>query len=374
MILFVYGFIFLLGVGFTVYIYSYLKRSLRTWGVECRRWWFHGLLIAVAVCIAAFGMSASGIGAVIVIHIIMFSVILGCGNLLLRCCLRQRYKEGFNRWKWWYGSGLIPVILTSLFLIGGYYNMHHVVETSYTISTDKPIREEGYRVAMISDVHYGVSLDRQELEKVCLRISKRQPDLVVLCGDIVDDDTTKEQMQEVFEVLGSIENSLGIYYVYGNHDRPFSFNEEGSDYTLEELVVAMESQGIRILQDEVLEVTEDVTIIGREDRSFMYRAGMQELVLEADPSDFILTLDHQPNEYAENASLGTDLLLSGHTHNGQIWPINWLQEIVPFNDAVYGHEWIDEDTQGVVSSGLAGWMFPIKTAGRAEYVMIEIQK
>jgi predicted MPP superfamily phosphohydrolase len=90
--------------------------------------------------------------------------------------------------------------------------------------------------------------------------------------------------------------------------------------------------------------------------------------------DFILTLDHQPNEYKENGQLGTDLLLSGHTHAGQLFPINYLQELIPFNDGVYGMYDIGEKGKAIITSGFGTWSYPSKTAGPAEYVIIDIVK
>ena len=92
-----------------------------------------------------------------------------------------------------------------------------------------------------------------------------------------------------------------------------------------------------------------------------------------DKDDFILVLDHQPKEYKENEANGTDLLLSGHTHGGQIWPGNIIFNILKFDDAVYG-ETVGENGsfRAFVTSGVAGWGYPVKTAAPAEYVIIDI--
>lgn len=362
----------LFGAGVGIYLYCFLRRILKTFGFWKKTWRHRvGVLLAVLVI---FGICAASLnmGAVILIHILMFAVLMDLVSLLLRALFRSRYKEEFLKWRRIVGSGLVPVLLTVLMIGYGYYNMHHVVATEYTITTGKSIREEGYKLILIADVHYGISLDLEQLKEVRDRIDMEQADAVILCGDIVDDATTYEEMQEAVAVLGSMQSQYGIFYVFGNHDRPFSFAEDASEYTEEQLVDALEDAGVRILKDEVYEMTEDFTIVGRDDRSFSYRASLESLLLKADPEDFILTLDHQPNEYVINAQSGTDLLLSGHTHGGQIWPLNILMEIIPFNDGVYGHYRLDDDSQAIVTSGLAGWMFPIKTAAPAEYAVIEI--
>ena len=85
-----------------------------------------------------------------------------------------------------------------------------------------------------------------------------------------------------------------------------------------------------------------------------------------------MVLDQQPNQYAENVAAGTDLVLSGHTHGGQIFPLDLVMEIIPFNDGIYGYYELSEQTGAIVTSGFAGWEFPIKTAAPAEYVVIDL--
>jgi predicted MPP superfamily phosphohydrolase len=256
----------------------------------------------------------------------------------------------------------------------GYANLHTVQMTSYTVRTDKDVRATGYRVALIADVHFGVSLDEAALLEKCAEIAAQAPDLVVLCGDIVDHSATREGMQSVFRALGAIESTYGVYYVYGNHDRPSRMMQ--GPFSAEELNAAIEESGITILQDECVQITDDLVLVGREDRSKgrgdTPRASIEALLADVERTDFILTLDHQPNEYAENTAAGTDLLLSGHTHGGQLFPLDILQEIVPFNDAVYGEYALGKDGIAIVTSGFGTWEIPIKTAAPAEYVIIDI--
>jgi len=228
----------------------------------------------------------------------------------------------------------------------------------------------GVSIPTVDTVVEEVSLDEAALLEQCTAIGAGEPDLVVLCGDIVDEFTQREELETVFRALGKIPSTYGTFYVYGNHDR----NALGRAGALApaELEAALDQNGIVLLQDRVLELTEDLTLVGCEDRSVSERAELPGLLAGVDPVDFILVLDHQPDRYAEHAALGTDLLLSGHTHGGQLFPLNLLMELIPFNDGNYGLYPLGDEGCAVVTSGFAGWCYPIKTAAPAEYVMVEI--
>lgn len=287
---------------------------------------------------------------------------------------RPRAERGPGVWRTICGSGIIPLAATCALMLFGYINMNNVVYTGCTVYTDKSIRAEGYSVALIADVHFGVSVDKDGLLRICDEVSAKKPDIVVLCGDIVDENTTKQGMRDVFSALGGIESEFGVFYVYGNHDRQLYTDDKS--YTQNELADAITANGIRILRDEAYSVNDEFVIIGREDRSYAAvggeRASIEKLISGVDKNKFILTLDHQPTEYEENGKAGTDLLLSGHTHGGQIFPLDLVFELFNMNDALYGYTRIDGDTQAFVTSGLAGWGYPVKTVGKAEYAVIDI--
>jgi len=354
-------------VGIAFYLYFFLRRTLSVFGIEVKAWRVRIPLMAASALLALGSFAFEGFVLVIYLHLMATSLAVRLIHFIVRMIAGKQKK--LSLWKKIYRSGALPILLTAVILVGGAINLHSVQATRYTVYTEKDIREEGYRVALIADVHFGVSLDEKELREKCDEIGREEPDIVILCGDIVDHSTTREGMYAVFEALGSIDSELGIYYIYGNHDRSMSMLDNA--FTEEELREVILSNGITILQDQILPLTDDLVIVGREDRSREGRASLSALFETVDPSDFVLTLDHQPNQYSENKKLGTDLLLSGHTHGGQFFPINYLQELIPFNDAVYGMYSLGKG-KAIVTSGFGTWSYPSKTAGPAEYVIIDI--
>lgn len=359
----------LIVIGLTFYIFFMIKKTLISFGLDFNRKWVKGLSVCLVILSVLLCINPMSFGMIIVLHIVAFYACLQFVGLILRTTVGKRYS--LQRFKILLHSAVLPIFLTFVVLLAGYFNLHSVEKTHYTVHTEKDIRREGYRVALIADVHFGVSINEKELLEKCKEISSEEPDIVILCGDIVDNATTTKEMYAVFASLGNIKSTYGVYYVYGNHDRPMSLMK--SSFTEEELEEVILSNGITILKDQVLSVTDELTIVGREDRSVKDRMPLEKLLENVDLNDYILTLDHQPNGYSQNGKLGTNLLLSGHTHAGQMFPINYLQEVIPFNDGVYGRYDIDSDTVAIITSGFGTWSYPSKTAGPAEYVIVDIK-
>ncbi|MBR5273434.1 MAG: metallophosphoesterase family protein [Clostridia bacterium] len=354
-------------IGFCLFFF--FKRMLSTFGVDVKNKWVKVVVVALAVVFALLSAYIMNVASVVILHVVIIGLIIQFFNFIIKKIFRHRY-DGFDMWKKIYGSGVLPILLTILIIITANVNLHNIVETNYTVYTDKSIRSQGYRVALVADVHFGVSLTYDELVEKCEQISARDVDVLALCGDIVDNSTSTEQMEEVFTAFSNVRTKYGVYYVYGNHDRPM--NMLTSEYTSDELINVIKNCGITILRDSVVRIADDFVMIGREDAMTRDRLPLNELLLDVDKNSFVLTLDHQPNQYAENGKEGTDLLLSGHTHGGQLFPINIIMKVFGINDGVYGLYQIDSDTQAVVTSGFAGWNYPVKNAAPAEYVIIDI--
>ena len=96
------------------------------------------------------------------------------------------------------------------------------------------------------------------------------------------------------------------------------------------------------------------------------------LMADIDDSKYVIMLDHQPNDYDAIAKAAPDLVISGHTHGGHIFPAGPVGLLMGANDAVYGLE-TRENTSFIVTSGMSGWEIPFKTFCVSEYVVIDIQ-
>ena len=358
-------------IGTTIYLYILIRRITNLFASRITKQWIRNIIpISLAAIIIGLIIIYNPI-ILFVIYFLMASIIIDIIHFFINKFANESSRL-VKIWKIIHMALIIPILFSTGMMVYGHINIMNVQPTYYTVSTDKDIRDEGYRICLIADVHFGSSISTKDLTNMCDEISGKDPDIVILCGDIVDESTSYDQMIDVFSGLGKIKANIGTYFVYGNHDcQTYVANPS---FTKEQLAKTITENNIAILEDDIIHINNDLAIVGRVDASFSTntnRISIDNLLSDVDKNDYIIVLDHQPTEYAKNSDAGTDLLLSGHTHAGQFWPLNIVLDIVPFNDGVYGLERINNmDT--IITSGVSGWAFPFKTSAPAEYVIIDI--
>ena len=265
---------------------------------------------------------------------------------------------------------IIAIILTIVYLgIGAYLDLN-VFETKYTLYTAKELGTNNYRVTLISDSHVGTTFDGEGFIKHMEKLSKIDTDIFVIVGDFVDDDTKRVDMVKACEGLSLLKPKDGIYYVYGNHDRGY-FNNR--DFNESDLITELEKNNVKVLKDEVVELNDYIYLIGREDKSRRIRKTIEELVKDIDKNRYMIILNHQPNDYENESKAEVDLVLSGHSHGCQMWPLGPFSVLIKANDAYYGNKVIDK-TNFIVTSGISDWATIFKTGTKSEYVIIDIKQ
>lgn len=353
-------------LGLLSYVYVRVETLLA--GATLTPFWQHG--IAFGICLLLFLSLAAiwtsyGMISIFVFHFLVL-LLLTDGLYFLLGALFPIHNETLAALV---NLGVIPLLLTSALILYGHFNVSQVKEKVYRVTTGKEISKEGYKVALLADVHYGLLPDHKEIiGRLVQRISGQNVDAVLLCGDIVDERTNAAKVHELFEMLGKMKTKFGIYYVYGNHDT--SQYVRTPLISKEELARAMTENGIRILKDEAVRLEEGFTLAGREDRSFP-RKPLGEVLEGVDPHDFLLLLDHQPYKLSERAKAGVDLTVSGHTHAGQFWPLGIINYLVP-DGMNYGIRKIG-NMIAIVTSGVTGY-YILRTASHSEYVTIYITR
>lgn len=300
---------------------------------------------------------------VCLLHLAVFWMLADLAGFLLAKIQKRPLRDGW--------AGAAALLLCVLYLLGGWAADHRVETTEYTFETDKVDRE--YRIVQISDAHIGATFDAAGFLKHVQTLNALGPDLVVVTGDFVDDDTSRADMLAASGALGRISAPYGVYFVYGNHDKGYSA-ASSRGWTEAELKAALLDAGVHILEDEAMDAGESLTVVGRKDRIEEQRGGRQSAEALLGPLDhgrYLVLLDHQPHDYDAEAAAGADLVLSGHTHGGQFIPIRHVGEWIGENALRYGHQRRGH-TDFIVSSGISNWAFRFKTGCVSEIVLITL--
>lgn len=332
--------------------------------------WLRILISAVLVCgiTVILWVAWGSMNAIVcIMHLIIFWLISD-GIFAL---IKKRRKRSLKR----YYAGAVALVFTIGYLGSGWYLAHHVWETDYQIQTDKEVGS--LRVAVFADSHVGTTFHGEGFAEHMKTIEEQHPDVVLIVGDFVDDDTTKEDMIACCKALGELDTTYGVYYVFGNHDKGY-YPPEYRGYDGNDLIVELEKNQVHVLQDEVELIADKFYIIGRQDKSEEYaekRATMEELTANLDPDKFSIVLDHQPQDYAAQQNVNVDLVLSGHTHGGQLFPLMTIENLTKMtpDDRVYGYEQ-RENTNFIVTSVISDWAIKFKTGCKSEYLMIDIER
>ncbi|MEI6275003.1 MAG: metallophosphoesterase [Prolixibacteraceae bacterium] len=263
--------------------------------------------------------------------------------------------------------GYAVVAFVTMIVVYGYFNARNTRVKVIPLTIHKKVTGSPVmRIMMASDIHLGALIgERQEMKLVRI-INDQKPDLVLLCGDLVDGDIGPVLRKNLGKHLQEIRTPLGVYAIPGNHEYI-----GGIQNTLPYL----KSINIKVLRDEIVTLSDGIQLVGRDDRDSR-RMGegsgpheLKELTKNLDHSKPIIVMNHQPFHLEEAVEVGADLHLSGHTHNGQLWPFNYITE------AIFEVSWglkQKGNTTFYVSSGFGSWGPPVRTGNTPEVVVFDI--
>jgi hypothetical protein len=284
--------------------------------------------------------------------------------LLLLKITRTISSETIPDFKKW--SFISTIAVSLAFIAGGFVNAVIPVVKEYNITIDKDAGEiRNMRIAAVSDIHLGSIIRKRSIKKLSAMITDLKPDLILLLGDIVDGEIGPVLRGDLLQYFTYPDCVDGLYAVTGNHEFI-----GGGDVT----IPYIESKGIRVLKDEMVVLKGGIQLIGRTDRDSRRfygkeRTNLSDLMAKADTSKPVIMLDHQPFHLDEVAKAGVDLQLSGHTHNGQMWPLNYVTKRI--YELSYGFL-KKGNTNFIVSSGYGLWGPRVRSGSRSEVVLVNI--
>ena len=262
--------------------------------------------------------------------------------------------------------GISSLIIISAIYIFGYINARTPRVTNLDISINKNETSfETLNVVAVSDIHLGIAVNKRKTRKLINTINSLRPDLVIIAGDIIDDNLKVVKYFQLLEYFKNIDSKYGVYSCLGNHEY---ISRAYSDLGF------FEKNGIRMLRDTTIKVDDKFYLIGRDDIEGKRISGKKRktLVELTEGIDFnlpVILLDHQPYNLAETAEYAIDLQFSGHTHNGQMWPLNYITGLIFEEDWGYLKK---KNTHFYISSGYGTAVVPIKVGNFAEVVNIKI--
>ncbi|MEG0430913.1 MAG: metallophosphoesterase [Anaerovoracaceae bacterium] len=277
------------------------------------------------------GIFFIGISLILITHLIKF-ITTKTGTISRAKWQRRKYIAI---------SGTIVFLLTVSVSTYGLITCKTITDTQYVVNVDKSVNGlSNIKVVLIADLHMGYNMGVHSVETMVNKINQMEPDLICIAGDIFNN--TYDALEDEKAMLASLSNlksTYGTYACYGNHDvkepilAGFTFSDKKnkdkrpvSDPRMDKF---LKDANIKLLQDEVVLVDDKFYVGGRLDdqkpgRTAAIRMTEEEITRNLDKSKPIIIIDHSPTSNALEglAANGVDVDLSGHTHNGQFFPLN----------------------------------------------------
>ena len=357
------GFIVILLVAVLVHVYVlwhvYQVLPLPVWA----KWTVVGLMVmSLAMLFAGFAgiydrmplwlasscYNISTSWLIVFLYLLIAFVSLDVGRL---CHLVPKEWLCCNPWT----AGAITAAIAGL-LVCGNIHYNNKVREPLTLETSKHLSKP-VRVVLVSDLHLGYHNRKAEWQRWVKMINAEHPDLILVAGDIIDGylrPLLEEDMAADFHQL-----QAPVVACLGNHEYISGIDKSLDFYR---------HAGITLLRDTTVAVG-DLVIAGRDDRSNGHRKSVAGLLAGVDRSKYIILLDHQPYNLEDAEQCGADFQFSGHTHEGQVWPISLLV------DAMYEKAWgpyQKGNTHYYISSGLGIWGGKYRIGTRSEYIVATI--
>ncbi|HJD21391.1 MAG TPA: metallophosphoesterase [Candidatus Gemmiger faecigallinarum] len=332
---------------------------------------YYGLPLLLTAAVLYFARNPLGAG--IVWAGVLTGVYAVCDLVGLVCRLIGGTVD--TVWHTVYQGGLLAWAVTLVWLLYGRRRAQKLCTTAYRVHTAKPLPGGRLRIVQISDLHAGSTMHAGRADELRQRVDELKPDLLVLTGDIYDETTPRDAFDAYNRAFAGMQARWGKYFVFGNHDLGEYF--ASSSFTRADLESAFAAAGIRVLEDVAVTVPTGggvLRIVGRKDWLFYQhrRFSPGELMPGGPDSRFTLWLDHEPRELKQAAAAGADLILCGHTHAGQLWPVGLVARLFRFNELNYGKKQIGGAT-AIVSAGTGTWGYRLRTAGRTEIVCVDVE-
>lgn len=260
-----------------------------------------------------------------------------------------------------YQKSFVFIMLSIVFVacVYGTYNARNPRITKETVITSKV--SSPLKILLVSDLHLGKLLGREYCEDLVQRINAQKVDVVIIAGDIIDDQWDYVASTGSYKPLKNLVSRYGTYGILGNHDY---FSKE-----TELEMAALSKVNVVVLHNDAVHIG-GIKIVGLDDYSQDKSILSLERLSDGNADEFSVLVDHQPRRMLQAATLGYDLYLAGHTHEGQVFPNNLI--VKAMYDLSYGRGQFG-NMVAYVTSGYGLWGVPMRLGTNPELVVLEIK-
>lgn len=329
---------------------------------------YYGAPLVLVAVLGWLARDPLGLGIVLVGYL---TALYCAGNAL---GLAARLAGGTLRdvWRVLWLDGMTPWLLTGFLWWWGRRRAVRLRTTCYQLTTEKPLPGGKLTIVQVSDLHPNpaAAMHSGRIPELRAKIEACRPDLLVFTGDIFDEYTAPEEFAAFCGLFAALEAPLGKYYVLGNHDLFHHWREPSFDRAA--LETALAKARVRLLEDTAV-LAGGVRIVGRKDYLYTHgrRFSAKELLPGGPDGHYTVWLDHEPRDFKNAAAAGADLILSGHTHGGQVWPAGAVG-MAARNERNYGKKRVGPACTAIVSGGTGTWGYRFRTQGKTEIVCVEV--
>ena len=277
-------------------------------------------------------------------------------NRLIRIVPNERFEN--SRYK----TTVLCIIITSaaLFEIYGIINFNTIRISEYKIEIPrKSAKINHLKIAFASDFHLKHYISKNYVKDFVDKIAAINPDLMIFGGDIVDGSRTDKRLAPLENLLNEINTKYGVYTILGNHEH----------YAGHDIGTFFKNSGMKLMIDTVIRIDDSFNLIGRNDTQVKSRKSLTALLTMTTDSLPTILIDHRPDEIDKTSQTKVDVQFSGHTHNGQLFPMNLILHGI--YRITWGYEKI-RNTHFFVSSGIRLWGPPVRTTGKSEIIVVDI--
>jgi predicted MPP superfamily phosphohydrolase len=257
---------------------------------------------------------------------------------------------------------LLTVIgLFTVFSLIGNYRFRNPSVSQVNLDLPKGTGPAGtLTIALATDVHLGNVIRKNRLKKYVKLLNSQNADIILFGGDLLDHSIRAVEAQNMNEDLRLLKARYGVYGIFGNHEY-YGNGAMAADFYAR--------SGIKLLRDTAVNIDNRFILAGRDDVSQHRRKPLSEILESISGNLPKILLDHNPAKMDDALKNNIGLQLSGHTHNGQIFPINLI--VKGIYQLPYGYKQTG-NTHYYVSSGLGLWAAPVRIGTKSEIVRIQI--